>query len=119
MLASTFFPGKSSSNLLGADKDNVSGKSKTTSVKNLIPLFPSLKKKPKEKDILALYETGNLPSLMSENYFTEADKIRWLHLWLQIDVSGQNRVNFAQFSEYFLFTNLCWYFVVDVFDQYF
>jgi hypothetical protein len=93
--------GKSSSNLLGTD--SLSGKNKTTSVKNLIPLFPSLKKKPKEKDILALYETGNLSSLLNDNYFTETDKIRWLHLWLQIDVSGQNRVNFAQFMEYFLF----------------
>lgn len=66
--------------------------------------LPALfKRKQKDKDILAMYDSGNLRELMADLQISEKEKGAWLKLWLDIDTSFQNRVNYQTFIDYFLF----------------
>lgn len=66
--------------------------------------LPSLfKRKPKEKDILAMYDSGNLRELMENLLISEKERGSWLKLWFEIDTRFQNNVKYQVFIDYFLF----------------
>lgn len=66
--------------------------------------LPSLfKRKPKEKDILAMYDSGNLRELMDDLQISQKERSVWLKLWLDIDTRFENNVSYQMFIDYFLF----------------
>jgi hypothetical protein len=77
---------------------------KQRSVGGLSVALPSLfKRKQKDKDILALYDSGDLRELMEGLLISEKERGVWLKLWLDIDLGFKNSVGYQAFIEYFLF----------------